>query len=94
VSLPGGEEMDFERGFGDVDADSREVRAIHGDVPFLPMRARAAVGPLAAQATVRANIQRPAAIWLCDGVLSTEEQSICRRPLRVWLRSHTRSREH
>src|SRR5439155_27023701 len=94
LSLPGGKDVKIERGLGNVDSDPGLVRAIHGDIPFLPMRARAAFGAAPAQATVRACFQRPAAILLCDGVLSTLTRSICRRPLRVWLRSHTRSREH
>src|SRR6187402_3419840 len=86
VSLAGGEEVEIERGLGDVDTDPREVRAIHGGVPFLPMRARGRQG-LAAPATVRAGIQRSATIKLCDGVLSTEARTICRRFFRGWLRS-------
>jgi len=94
VVLLRGKEMKIERGLSDVDADRNLVRAIHGDVPFLPMRARAAVGPAPAPATVRARFQRPATIQLCDGVMSTEARSICRRFFRGWLRSQPRNREH
>jgi hypothetical protein len=71
VGLPSGEEVEIERGFGDVDSDPNLVRAIHGGIPFLSMRARASLGGATAQATVRVNFQRPAAIQLCDGVFST-----------------------
>jgi hypothetical protein len=92
VSLTGGEEVEIERRLGHVDSDPSEIRAVHGDVPFLPMRARGRLVGLAAPATVRAGIQRPATIQLCDGVLSTEEQTICRRFFRGWLRSQPRNR--
>ena len=94
MSLTGGEEVEIERGFGNVDSDPSEVRAIHGVVPFLPMRARTTRGLATAPATVRAGFQSPAAIQLCDGVLSTESRSICRRFFRGWLRSQPRNREH
>ena len=94
VRLSRGEEMEIERGLGDVDSDRNLVRAIHGDIPFLPMRARASFGDATAQATVRASIQRPAAIQLRDGVVSTEARSICRRFFRGWLRSQPRNRKH
>jgi hypothetical protein len=94
VSLTGGEKVEIERGLGNVDPDPRQIRAIHGDVPFLPMRARAAFGAASAPATVRADFQRPATILLCDGVLSAEARTIYRRPFRGWLRSQPRSREH
>jgi len=94
VFLTGGKEVEVERGLGDVDSDPSEVRAIHGGVPFLPMRARGRLWGLAAPATVRVRFQRPAAIQLCDGVVSTETRSICRRFFRGWLRSQPRNREH
>ena len=94
VGLPGGEEVEIERGLGDVDSDRNLVRAIHGEFPFLPMRARAAFGAATAQATVRVCFQRPATIQLRDGVVSTEARSICRRFFRGWLRSQPRNREH
>ena len=89
--LPGGEKVQIERGLGDVDSDCNLVRAIPGAIPFLPMRARAPWGGATAQATVRACFQRPAATQLCDGVMSTQARSICRRLLRGWLRSQPRS---
>jgi hypothetical protein len=94
VRLACGEEVEIERRLGDVDADADQIRAVHGDVPFLPMRARGRFGNLAAQATVRASFQRPATIQLCDGVWSAEARSIYRRPLRGWLRSQPRSSTH
>jgi hypothetical protein len=94
VRLACGEEVEIERRLGDVDADADQIRAVHGDVPFLPMRARGRFGNLAAQATVRARFQRPATIQLCDGVWSAEARSIYRRPLRGWLRSQPRSSTH
>ena len=71
-----------------------QVRAIHGDVPFLPMRARAAFGAARLRRLFGLDFQRPATILLCDGVLSTEARSICRRLFRGWLRSQPRNREH
>jgi hypothetical protein len=71
VFLTGGKEVEVERGLGDVDSNPSEVRAIHGSVPFLPMRARGRLGGLAAPATVRVRFQRPATIQLCDGVVGT-----------------------
>ena len=92
VSLTGGEEVEVERSLGHVDPDPSAIRAIHGDVPFLPMRARGRLVGLAAPATVRAEFQRPATILLCDGVLSAEARTICRRFFRGWLRSQPRNR--
>ena len=69
--LPGRKNVEIERGLGYVDSDGNLVRAIHGDVPFLPMRARACFEDATAQATVRAGFQRPTAILLLSGVLST-----------------------
>jgi len=94
VRLACGEEVEIERRLGDVDADADQIRAVHGDVPFLPMRARGRFGNLAAQATVRARFQRPATIQLRDGVWNAKARSICRRPLRGWLRSQARSSTH
>ncbi len=94
VRLTCGEEVEIERRLGDVDADADQIRAVHGDVPFLPMRARGRFGNLAAQATVRARFQRPATIQLRDGVWNAKARSIYRRPLRGWLRSQPRSSTH
>ena len=71
VSLPGREKMEIERCLGHVDSDRNLVRAIHGDIPFLPMRARVAFKTATAQATVRACFQRPTAIQLLSGMLTT-----------------------
>lgn len=71
LGLPSRKNVEIECGLGHVNSDRNLVRAIHGDIPFLPMRARAAIRPATAPATVRACFQRPAAIQLCDGVLST-----------------------
>jgi hypothetical protein len=62
VFLTGGKEVEVERGLGHVDSDPSEVLAIHGGVPFLPMRARDRLTGLAAPATVRVRFQRPATI--------------------------------
>jgi hypothetical protein len=94
LSPSGGKVVEIERGLGDVDADRNLVRAFHGGIPFLPMRARAAVKPAPAPATVRACFQRPATILLRDGVLSTRTRSIYRRFFRGWLRSQPRNRMH
>jgi hypothetical protein len=94
LRLPGGKNVEIERGLGDVDTDRNLVRAIHGEFPFLPMRARAFLGSATAPATVRACFQRPAAIQLCDGVVSTQARSICRRFFRGWLRSQPRNHVH
>jgi hypothetical protein len=94
VSLTGGEEMEIERSLGHVDSDPSEIRAVHGDVPFLPMRARGRLAGLAAPATVRARIQRSATILLCDGVVNAQARTIYRRFFRGWLRSQPRNRKH
>ena len=79
---------------GHVDANNSDWRVFHRNIPDLPMRARGVCGGASAPAAVRATFQRPATIPLRHGVLSTQAQSICRRPLCGSLLATLRSLPH
>ena len=61
-----GKNTNVERVLGDVDADKRCDRTVHGFVPVLQMRARCNVTSRLALAAVRAHSKRPVTILLCD----------------------------
>lgn len=63
-----GKNAKVERVFGDIDTDKRCDGNVHGNVPFLRIRARCNVRLRSAQAAVRTKIQRPTTIKLCDGL--------------------------
>jgi len=62
------EQTDVERTLGDIDADERIERTIHGMTPVLRMRARRGRRPATALAAVRVNSTKPATIKLRHGL--------------------------
>jgi hypothetical protein len=53
---------------GDIDADERGKRPVHGKLPVLRMRARVGLRPTSALAAVRVDSTKPATITLPDGL--------------------------